>query len=139
MLKDDFIFSNKMEDIYYLPESKVLKVFYKGLVSYKSFEGVIKTINDLSEDKGIYGTLVDVSNLRGSFHRLLGYMEETGFPLLTDNGLFVQAHIISDDLLMENLSVKVGEIMKSLGVKFKIFYDRDEGYTWLKKELKKEK
>lgn len=129
------IFSNKMGDIYYFSEEKILATVYNGLVEYDLFAEIIKVVNDTAMNNGIHGALADVSKLRGSFHRLLQYMEEIGFPHLVDFGLSVQAQIISDDLMMINLVSKVNEILASLGVNYKTFEDRDEGYNWLLSQL----
>lgn len=129
------IFSNKMGDIYYFSEKKILATVYNGLVEYDLFAEIIKVVNDTAMNNGIHGALADVSKLRGSFHRLLLYMEEIGFPHLVDYGLSVQAQIISDDLMMINLVSKVNEILASLGVNYKTFEDRDEGYNWLLSQL----
>lgn len=129
------IFSNKMADIYFHPEKKILSVVYNGLVEYDLFEEVIEEVNNLATKNGVHGTLADVSMLRGSFYRLLEYMEEIGFPLLIDQGLKIQAQIISDDIMMKNLISKVNEMLASLGVKTKNFENRKEGFEWLMASL----
>ena len=135
MDSDLLVFTNKMADIYFHPEKKILSVVYNGLVEYDLFEEVIEEVNNLAAKKGVHGTLADVSMLRGSFYRLLEYMEEIGFPLLIDHGLKLQAQIISDDLIMKNLIAKVNEMLASLGVKTKNFENRNEGFEWLMASL----
>ncbi len=132
------IFSNKVADIYYYPNNKMLIAIYHGLVEYNLLQEIIELINATAVDKGIAGALADVTKLRGSYQRLLGYMEDTGAPLLIENGYIAQAQIISDDLIMKNLSAKVEKIMTSLSVNFKVFTDRKEGEEWLNKVLAKQ-
>jgi len=131
------IFSNKMADIYFEPKIKMMTIIYRGLVDYELFEDIIRIVNTTAIATGIIGVVADVTELRGSYHKVLGYMENTGFPLLVENGLRVQAQIISDDIIMQNLSEKVGEIMKSLGINFTTFTNRKDGEKWLLKELAK--
>jgi len=135
MNSEFLIFTNKMADIYFHPEPKILSVVYNGLVEYDLFEEVIEAVNNTAKTNGVHGTLADVSRLRGSFHRLLQYMEEIGFPLLVDHGLRIQAQIISDDIIMKNLISKVNKMLASLGVETRNFEDRKEGFEWLKKAL----
>lgn len=135
MKSEYLIFSNKMGDIYYFPERKILSTVYNGLVEYDLFAEIIKVVNETAKNEGIHGALADVSKLRGSFHRLLQYMEDIGFPHLVDYGLRVQAQVISDDLMMKNLISKVNEILTSLGVKHKTFEDQEEGYKWFSRQL----
>ncbi len=135
MESKDLILSNKMADIYYFPANKMIIAIYHGLVDYTLFKDIISVVNTTAIEQGISGGLSDVTQLRGSYQRFLEYMEDTGFPLLIENGFRVQAQIISDDLIMINLSEKVEKIMISLGVNFKSFRERSEGKEWLKKEL----
>ncbi len=138
MLSNSLIFSNKMADIYYSTTSRKMTVIYHGLVDYDLLQEIIEAINQVATETGICGALTDICKLRGSFHRLLGYMEESGFPLLIKHGLKFQAQIISDDIIMQNLSKKVEGILISLGVNFTTFYNREEAEEWLDKALLKE-
>ncbi len=135
MIKEPLIFSNKMADLYFNASTKKMVVIYHGLVDYDLLLEIIDSVNQIATETGIYGTLVDISELRGSFHRLLGYMEETGFPLLVEQGLKFQAQIISDDLMMQNLSKKIEKLLTSLGVNLKTFTNRAEGEEWLNYQL----
>ncbi|MCF6351673.1 MAG: hypothetical protein L3J06_01545 [Cyclobacteriaceae bacterium] len=135
MINEPLIFSNKMADIYLNASNKKMIVIYHGLVDYDLFLEIIKSINQVATETGICGALVDISELRGSFHRLLDYMEETGFPLLVEQGLKFQAQIISDDLMMQNLSKKIEKLLTSLGVNLKTFTNRAEGEEWLNGQL----
>ncbi len=134
-MNNHLIFSNKMADIYYEPELKMMITIYHGIVEYDLLEEIIDLINNTAISNGINGSVADVSELRGSYHKMLGYMKEIGLPLLVENGYRVHAQIISDDLIMRNLSEKVGEIMKSLGISFVTFTNRKEGEDWLRSVL----
>ncbi len=139
MPSNSLIFSNKVADIYHNPDDKKMTIIYHGLVNYGLLIEVIESINKVVEENGISGALVDLCKLHGSFHRLLGYMEETGFPLLIKHGLKFQAQIISDDIIMQNLSKKVEAMLVSLGVNANTFYNREEAEEWLDKALLKER
>ncbi len=128
-----------MADIYYCPANKMMVAIYHGIVEYSLFQDIISIVNTTAIEQGISGGLSDVTQLRGSYQRFLGYMEETEFPLLIEKGYRAQAQIISDDLIMINLSDKVEDIMTSLGVNFKSFKERSKGKEWLVKALLKAK
>ena len=97
MNNNHLLFSNKMTDIYYEPALKMMVTIYHGIVKYDLLEEIIDLINNTAISNGINGSLADVSELRGSYHKMLGYMKETGLPLLIENGYRVHAQIISDE------------------------------------------
>ncbi len=131
MEKGPKIFSNKMVEIYYDESTKVAMINYRGLVNYDSFDEVIEEVNRISMEFGIIGVVVDMRKLCGSFHRILEYARDTGYPLLIKNGLIAQAQIICDDLILTNLSLKAQKVIRELGVKYEIFHNRSEGEEWL--------
>ncbi len=131
MEKGTKIFSNKMTEIYFDESNKVAMVNYRGLVNYDSFDEVIEEVNRISMEFGITGIVVDMRKLCGSFHRILEYARDTGYPLLIKNGLIAQAQIICDDLILTNLSYKAQEVIRELGVKYEIFHNRTEAEEWL--------
>jgi len=131
MKKGPKIFSNKMAEIFYDGSTKVAMINYRGLVNYDSFDEVIEEVNRISIEFGIIGVVVDMRELCGSFHRILEYARDTGYPLLIKNGLVAQAQIICDDLILTNLSLKAQEVIRELGVKYEIFHNPSEGEEWL--------
>ncbi len=135
MEKGPKIFSNKMAEIYFDESNKVAMVNYRGLVNYDSFDEVICEVNRISIEFGITGLVVDMRKLCGSFHRIIEYARDTGYPLLIKNGLKAQAQIICDDLILTNLSNKAQVIIRELGVEYEIFLDRTEGEEWLSSVL----
>ncbi len=131
MKKGAKIFSNKMAEIYFDESNKVAMINYRGIVNYDCFDEVIEEVNRISMEFGIIGVVVDMSKFCGSFHRILEYAKDTGYPLLIKNGLKAQAQIICDDLILKNLSYKAQKIIRELGVKYEIFHNRTEGEEWL--------
>lgn len=57
-----------------------------------------------SQDHVILGALVDLRKLRGSYIKLFDLLENEVYPKLKSRGLQTQAFIISDDLLIANVT-----------------------------------
>ncbi len=81
-------------------------------------EETIGTINQVAINNGI---ITDTSKLRGSFHQLMGYIKHEGFPLLIKHGLRAYAQIISEYIIIHNLSNKVRTAGEELGIESKVF------------------
>ncbi len=130
------IYSNKIAEIRYDTKSKIIYADYHGIVEYNLAENAIKSINQVAINNGIVGVIADVSNLRGSFYRIMDYMKNDGFPLLIKYGLRVHAQVISEDIIIHNLSNRVKDFSKELGIESKIFTDANKAEKWVKSVLK---
>ncbi len=131
------ICSNKIAEVKYNTKNKIIFANYHGIIEYDLAEEVIKSINQVAVNNGINGAIADISKLRGSFYRLMEYMANEGFPLLIKHGLRVYAQVISEDIIIHNLSNKVNNIGKELGIESKIFNDNNKAEEWVKWVLKK--
>jgi hypothetical protein len=55
---------------------------------------------------------------------------------LKERGLSTQAFIISDDLLIANITEKLMDVFSRLNINAQIFTDFEEAKTWLKKKVR---
>jgi len=70
----------------------------------------------------------------GSYFKLFEFLEKEAYPKLKSRGLNTQAFIISNDLLVANITEKLMELFSRLNIKAQTFTDFDEAKTWLKEK-----
>lgn len=89
-----------------------------------------------SRNHEILAALVDLRNLRGSYIKLFDLLENEVYPKMKSRGLQTQAFIISDDLLIANVTDKLMEMFARLEITAQIFTDIEEAKIWLEDKVK---
>ena len=119
----------------YLPEYKWVHSTFKGIVNYELIMEHLQNGQRFSQNHKILGALVDLRSLRGSYYKLFEFLESVAYPKLKKSGLSTQAFIISDDLLIANVTEKLMDVFSRLNIKAEIFTDIDEARIWLQKNV----
>ena len=119
----------------YLPEYKLLHSTFKGIVNHELIMEHLQNGQRFSENHKILGAIVDLRTLRGSYYKLFEVLESVAYPKLKARGLSTQAFIISDDLLIANVTEKLMEMFGRLNISAQIFTEFDEAKAWLKEKV----
>ena len=77
---------------------------------------------------------MDLSQLYGSFAKLLNYYRGA-YPIAIESGLTCIAYVISDDIITQNLTVKLEKMGASFNVKTSVFRDSAEAEKWIKSAI----
>ena len=120
----------------YEPENKWIYSTFKGIVNYKLIMEHLQNGQRFSRNHEILGALVDLRNLRGSYIKLFDLLENEVYPKLKSRGLQTQAFIISDDLLIANVTDKLMEMFARLEITAQIFTNLEEAKIWLEDKVK---
>ncbi len=131
---------NKLCYSVYHTESKILHSTYSGLVNNKAnqilFQEHLANGIEFAKENEIRGIIVDIRKLRGSYVKYFDYLESTGYPALKKSGFTHEAIVVSDDLIIANVSRKLVDILTRLRVEARIFTGLREAETWLTKQVK---
>jgi hypothetical protein len=130
---------NKLCYSVYQPEHKILFSSFNGVVTLpenrKLFQEHLERGTEFSKNHEIIGVLVDFRKLHGSYMKYFNYLENKGYLALKDNGFSYEAFVISDDLIIKNITHKLVELLNRLGIKAKIFTDIKEAENWLLRKV----
>lgn len=119
----------------YEPENKWMHSTFKGIVNYKLIRQHIENGQKFSKNHEVFGALVDLRALRGSYYKLFDYLENEAYPNLKANGLNSHAFILSDDILTTHVTGKLMEMLEHLYINAEIFTDIDKARAWLKQKV----
>ncbi len=120
----------------YRTEQKWLHSTFKGVVNYDLIIEHLENGQRFSKKNEIYGALVDLRTLRGSYYKLFDYLEYEAYPKLKSSGLRNQAFIISDDLITANVTEKLMQMFARLDITAKMFTNLNEAKYWLTEQVK---
>ena len=126
---------NKLCYSVYKPEFKILHSTYKGVPNEKLFLQHLENILQFSESNQILGVLVDLRKLVGSYIKYFDYLENQKYPNLQHQGFSHEAFVISDDIIVANVTNKLIEVLARLNITAKIFSDLDKARDWLNKNV----
>jgi len=114
----------------------ILRSRYSGLFKAEIALNHFNAVELFSQTHKIKGVLADLRKLSGSFNKILEYLSSEGYPEMKKTGLEAEALVISNDLMIENLSVKLAALIKKKHIKSNIFRSHEEANTWLLKAVK---
>jgi hypothetical protein len=128
------ITDNKFCYSVYYPESKVLHSKYTGRPTQnlvlEHYNGTMNLINENS----VIGTLIDLRQMYGSYFKYVELLAGDAYPKMKRKGLKYLAFIISDDILVKNVTDKLVDAIERLGLVVEVFTDFDEAEDWLLSE-----
>ncbi|MEN8248768.1 MAG: hypothetical protein ABFS32_07530 [Bacteroidota bacterium] len=127
------ITDNKLCHSIFDEEHKILRTKYHGLVNKELYIEHLDKLKTL--ENPIIGSIADFRKLRGSYFKHFNFLEEDAFPAVKMKGFKYVAYLISDDLIIENVTHKLVEILRKLNIEAKIFTDPEEAESWLLRKL----
>ncbi|MCF6351760.1 MAG: hypothetical protein L3J06_02010 [Cyclobacteriaceae bacterium] len=129
------ISQNKLAITYFNKEDKVLVSVYKGRAVVKLALEHLQSIVGFYEKNEVHGSIVYVKGVYGSYSKILGYMKDFYCPVAIKSGLKCQGFVVSEDLIVNNLSLKIKEMATLFNLKSKVFSERREAEAWVKLRL----
>ncbi len=117
--------------------SKIVTSVYKGRASIFLAKEHLRALMEFYNSEEAVGAIVNISGIYGSFSKLLDYLEDEFYPYVQSKGLKAQAYVVSDDLILSNLSKRLSSIVALQNIAVKIFKDEIEAEKWLKTCLSK--
>lgn len=120
----------------YDDESKIMHVIFHGILKQELAMEHFDAILEFALNNPIHCILADLTQLRGSYIKFFDYFQENAYPKLLTNGFRAHAIIISDDLIVENISKKLSKLHLQMGIESKIFTHLEKGEKWLNDILK---
>lgn len=130
---------NAIGNTLYDNEKRLLIETYKGRTNIKLIIDHFDKIERFCLNNDVEASMVDLRKLYGSFIKLLEIIENTYYPKMKKSGLRFQAIIISNDLIIENLYVKVSQLAAKFGIETAVFHDLDKANFWIVDKLRKSK
>ena len=116
------ISQNKLGTTYFDPDQKILVSVYKGRAIISLALEHLANIVDFYANNEVKGAVVDVKEVHGSFVKVLNYMRDTLNPVAVKSGLTCQVYVLSEDLIITNLGIKLKELAKSFNINSEVFF-----------------
>ncbi|MCF6359477.1 MAG: hypothetical protein L3J29_01800 [Cyclobacteriaceae bacterium] len=126
---------NKLGTTFYYKEEMVLLSVYKGRISIDVGLEHLASIVEFYKSNEVLGSVVDIKKMYGSFAKIFEYMKTTYYPFSLKSGLKCQAFVVSEDLIINNLSSKLQGLATSFNLESKVFQDRTKAMAWVKSNI----
>ncbi|MEN8248769.1 MAG: hypothetical protein ABFS32_07535 [Bacteroidota bacterium] len=126
---------NKTCYSYYNPKTKTIHTTFKGIVDLSLMKEHIANVRRLSKEDKVLGTVVDFRQLRGSFVKLIEHLGKEVQPELQARGFNTKAFVITDDLIINNLTQKLTDTFRQQKANVRVFNDIDIANEWLLKTI----
>lgn len=126
---------NKLGTTVFLQEAKILVSVYKGRAHTRLALEHLAHIVEFYKSNKVLGAVVDLKEVHGSFAKVFGYMKLKLNPAAVKSGLKCQVYVLSQDLITNNLGLKLKEMAVSFKLKSEVFSDREEAKKWVKLNL----
>ncbi len=121
------IAKNKLGTTVYHQEEKILVSVYKGRAITKLALEHLKSIVEFYKTHEVCGSVVNVKEVHGSFAKVFEYMKDSYYPIAVKNGLQCQVYVISEDLIINNLSTKLTGMATLFQLKSEVFFRKRRG------------
>ena len=115
------IAKNKLGTTSYLPREKMLISVYKGRFEIDLALEQLAKIAEFYKNNHVIGSVVDVKQLYGSFVKIFPYMKDTLNPIAIKSGLKYQVYVLSEDLIVKNLGIKLKKMATSFNLTSEVF------------------
>lgn len=126
------IAQNKLGTTTFYKEEKILISVYKGRIDIDLGLEHLAEIVEFYKRNEVVGSVVNIKEMFGSFAKIFEYMEEIYYPAAVKSGLKCQGYIVSEDLIINNLSSKLIGMATSFKLRAEIFSGREEAEKWIK-------
>jgi len=115
----------------YIEEKHLIISTYKGRVDNQmSFDHLGAVIN-FYKKHSVTAAIIDLRELYGSFIKVMDYLGETFYPVALKSGLKAQAFIVTDDLIIKNLTKKLESITIKFNIEAHTFASIEEANIWI--------
>ncbi|MCF6351761.1 MAG: hypothetical protein L3J06_02015 [Cyclobacteriaceae bacterium] len=129
------IAQNKLGTTVYHKKEEILVSVYKGRITTGLALNHLAEIVEFYKNNNVLGSVVDIKEMYGSFAKIFGYMKDTYYPVAVKRGLKCQSFVVSEDLIINNLSSKLKGMATSFKLKAEIFSERGGAEIWVKSNV----
>lgn len=129
------ITKNKLASTSFNESDGILTSVYKGRVKIDLALEHLANVVDFYNSNKVNGSVADLSQLVGSFAKVIDYLVESYYPSAVKSGLKVQAYVVSEDLIIENLGFKLDGLAATFNIKSAVFTNRSKAEEWVKEYL----
>ncbi len=119
----------------YNTQSKILHSTYRGVLNKDQLIAHLNNGVVFGKENEILGSLVDLRKLHGSYYKFFEFLEFEAYPGIQRSGLHYLAFILSDDIIVNNVTKKLMEVIKRLKLEARIFTNSEEGLKWLGEQV----
>ncbi len=126
------IAQNSLGTTHYFNEYKILISVYKGRIDIDLGLEHLADIVEFYKENEVVGSVVNIKEMYGSFAKIFEYMKEHYYPAAIKSGLKCQGFVVSEDLIINNLSSKLSDMATSFKLKSKVFSDKNKAEGWVK-------
>lgn len=130
------IVQNKLATTTFYEEEKKLVSVYKGRVIIDLALEHLANVVDFYRTNSVNGSVADLHKLLGSYAKVMDYLVESYYPAAVKSGLKIQAYVVSEDLINENLGLRLDGLAAKFGIKSSVFTNRKEAEDWVDDFLK---
>lgn len=109
----------------------ILHTEYSGFFNLDLALNYFHLVEEFAKSNALKGAINDLTNLTGSYNKVIEYLKNENFPKLKKLGLQSEAFIISDDIIIEYLTDKLSEILKTEQIKAGVFKDYKDAQSWM--------
>lgn len=117
---------------FYKKEKLLISTYSAGEVDSDLVIEHLRELIAFYKKNEILKSVVDVSEVLGSFAKIMAFLESDYYPVAIKNGLKAQAYITTDDLMRKNLSLRLEMMASMFNVQSNVFKTRIEGEKWVK-------
>ncbi len=129
------IYKNKISKTYYDADKRVIYYEFAGIMDRKATEIQLNFVLDFVRSREVYGMLLDIRKLMGSFSKLLSFLQEVYYPIMLERGLYCKAIVVSNDIITNHLAEQLHKMLVGIGVKANIFHEIHDANEWMVKIL----
>ncbi len=104
---------------------------YKGRVNKEISLVHLEKVAKFYQQNEVHTAIIDLREIYGSFVKILSYLGESFYPMAIKSGLKAQAFVITDDLIIKNLTKKIAHITDTYDVQARTFATCEEAAVWL--------
>ncbi|MCB0496253.1 MAG: hypothetical protein KDC79_08955 [Cyclobacteriaceae bacterium] len=130
------IAQNKLATSTFNDDIKLLISVYKGRVNIDLALEHLANVVEFYLTNSVKGSVADLHQLLGSYAKVFDYLVEAYYPAAVKSGLKIQAYVVSQDLINENLGFRLDDLASRFGIKSAVFTSRKEAENWVKEFLK---
>lgn len=113
-------------------DQKILISVFKGRVDIDLLLDHLSNSVSFYNNYNVIGSVADISQVHGSFVKIMDFMKETYYPAAIKSGVKCAAYVISKDLINSHLGVKLELIASSFNIKSAVFSELSEAEDWVR-------
>ncbi len=116
----------------YIESERLIISSYKGRVDHEASIAHLSAVIDFYKQHEVKAAIIDLREVFGSFFKIMEYLSDSFYPIALKSGLKAQAFVLTDDIIIKNLTKKLGIITSTFDVKSKTFATKEDAKKWLK-------